>query len=187
MILPVCMVQCMEKVTKIPFHSISVDSHDALTGNGYHSTVSGIVHIAILDILILNLTSVYFSVLHSVYTLVCSCTWCTTINNNACKMVAVPRCRSQSNSWCRPCMKNGRSIPFSYLPASICPCAWCRKISWHRTIAPTWPTTEQFMRWDEPLTSLLSEPTNILKRSPRLSRVTSARKLAAIVQQLFHS
>ena len=36
----------------------------------------------------------------------------------------------------------------------------------------------------ESLTSLLSQPTNILKRIPRLSRVTAARKLAAIVQQV---
>ena len=120
--------------------------------------VSGVVHIAILDILIFkHEICLLFTAAFGLYPSV-QLHRCTSINNNnVCKMVAVTRCQSQSNLRCWPCMKNGWSIPFSYLPARICPCAWCRRISWSRTIAPTWPTTKRFMRWDRTF-DILTEP-----------------------------
>lgn len=88
------------------FGWLSADSHDALTSNGYHSMVSGVIRIAILDILIFkHEICLLFSAVFGLYPSV-QLHRCTSINNNddnnnnVCKMVAVTRCQSQSNSRC---------------------------------------------------------------------------------------
>ena len=128
---------------------------------------------------------------------------------------AVTRSRSQPNSRCCPCMKNGRCIRCQCVKKGS-PCVDCRpstvmpsrcENSVSPNDAPTaapaatdpneatdpQPSSQSFsprLHPDgsypeiEPLTSLLRQPRKILKRIPRLSRVTAARKLADAVQQV---
>ena len=75
------------------------------------------------------------------------------------------------------------SHPALCLPASV-PASNVNESSDPRPSCPSGPQLNNFCAEIGSLTSLLSQPTNILKRIPRLSRVTAARELAAIVQQV---
>ena len=129
------------------------------------------------------------------------------------KMAAAPRCQSHSNSRCCPCMKKGRCVRCRCVSRGT-PCIDCwpsivnPRCCENRQVRRALPAVEPVVSVDsapidpqpsipssdipsidfqediDSLVRLLSRPIKILKRIPRLSRVTVARKLAAVIEQV---
>ena len=125
-------------------------------------------------------------------------------------MAAVPRCQLQSsNSRCCPCMKNGRCVRCQCVKNRRS-CVDCRPSTSipnrcenrcensgsssstpeSASIVPddpsappvTQPSGQRDLNDFDSLRDFLSQPNRMLKRIPRLSRVTVARKLAEVIR-----